>query len=321
MSPYERKNEIKELLLTPGRKWRRAELAKRLGVNRSTIGRNIEKFRDELSITEEEGFLYIDPHLYMSKIPMNIHEMLALHLATRLLVRKSNIASKHFISLLEKLEGSFNIRSPRIAKIVADTKSGFIGKQNEPGVNRKTQILEDLNKGWLEQKVVRITYKSPTSEFSKVYFCSIYYLEPYADGLSLHVIALDRDKKIIRDFKFERIEKVLLTTEGYKIPEDFCASIYFKDAWGIWVEDGDPLLVKLHFDCKTAKRVLENKWHPSQEIKKEEDGSLTWTCRVKQAQEMVPWIRSWGSGAEVLEPLELRTLIAEEVARMGEIYN
>lgn len=321
MTKLERHKKIEELLLSRDRKWRKVDLANRLGVDRATIGRDIKELQDSLNIMEENRHYYIDPHMYLSNIQMNIHEKLALHLATRLLVRKSDIASTHFISLLEKLEVCFSRVSPKIADIVADTRLSFCDKQKSPGILQKTQLLELLNQGWLEQKKVRIKYRSQGSDSSKTYLCSIYYLEPYADGLSLHVIAFECDRGHIVDFKFERIEKVFITMDSYEIPDDFCASHYFKDAWGIWVEEGEPLCVKLRFDQETAKRVMENRWHHSQETEVEENGALVWSCRVTQPQEMVPWIRGWGSGVEVLEPVELREFMKREAEKMGELYS
>lgn len=320
MTKNERHKKIEELLLTPGRKWRKTDLATRLKVHRSIIGRDINELQDSLNIIEENSYYYIDPNMYISNIEMNIHEKLALHLATRLLVRKSDIASEHFISLLTKLEVCFKLVSPNIAKIVGDTKGSFIEKQSEQGSKKKSQILKYLNQGWLKQQKVRIKYRSPGSDSSKIHLCSIYYLEPYADGLSLHVIAFDNKRGKIVDFKFERIEKVSESMESYEIPDDFCASTYFKDAWGIWVKEGEPICVKLRFNQDTAKRVMENRWHHSQETKEDTEGSLIWTCKVNEPQEMVPWIRGWGCGVEVLEPVELRESIKIEVEKMVEIY-
>ena len=69
-----------------------------------------------------------------------------------------------------------------------------------------------------------------------------------------------------------------------------------------------------------AKRAAETRWHPSQELEDQPDGSLLWRGQVAGMREIKIWILGWGADAEVLEPPELRADIAAELGRAATRY-
>lgn len=305
MDRIERIREIEHLLLENNKGWSRAELAERFNVNRSTLKRNIDYIleKDLLPLRIEGEKIYLNTDASLSNVQMDMHEMLALHLATRLLVRKSSFASEHYVSLLRKIAGSFSGHSKLISRYITDTADGF-EQLNKGRLNhRRTDHLERMNKAWADLKKVKIQYKSKSG--SRSYSCGIYCFEPYADGFSLYVIALCDGESSLRNFKFERIENVQLTHESYEIPEDFSPHQYYKDAWGIWVTGEQPVRVRLKFTAEAAERVRENRWHVSEEIEELEDRGVIWSAWISAPKEMVPWVRSWGDQVEVLEGVSI----------------
>jgi CRISPR-associated endonuclease/helicase Cas3 len=52
--------------------------------------------------------------------------------------------------------------------------------------------------------------------------------------------------------------------------------------------------VVLKFHPRVAHRVRETRWHRSEQVEEQPDGSLLWRARVAEVQEMLPWIRGWG---------------------------
>jgi len=305
MDRTERIREIERLLLENNKGWTRSELAERFGVDRSTLKRNIDYIleKDLLPLRIENEKIYLDSDTYLSHVPMNIHEMLALHLATRLLVRKSSFASRHYVSLLRKISSAFGGHSQLISRYINDTAHGF-EQLNKGRVNhRRTENLEMMNKAWADLKKVKIQYKSQGKV--ETHTCGIYCFEPNADGVSLYVVAFSDERKELRNFKFERIQHVRLTHEDYTIPEDFNPHEYYRDAWGIWVTGKQPVRVRLKFIPAVAERIKENRWHVSEEIEELEEGGLIWSAWISDPAEMVPWVRSWGDQVEVLEGVSL----------------
>jgi len=78
--------------------------------------------------------------------------------------------------------------------------------------------------------------------------------------------------------------------------------------------------VVLKFHPRVAHRVRETRWHRSEQVEEQPDGSLLWRARVAEVQEMLPWIRGWGADCEVLEPQELREMLMGEAKAMAELY-
>jgi CRISPR-associated endonuclease/helicase Cas3 len=81
--------------------------------------------------------------------------------------------------------------------------------------------------------------------------------------------------------------------------------------------------VVLRFRSKTAKaRVLETRWHPSQRTYPDlaDPDTLLLEFHVADTLDLLPWIRSWGADAEVLEPEGLRTEIIQQVRDLANQY-
>lgn len=111
---------------------------------------------------------------------------------------------------------------------------------------------------------------------------------------------------------------VRLTDELFQIPKDFKIEDYLKHSWGI--ERGEPVTVKIRFDNYQARWIRERIWHPSQRLRDLEDGGLIFEAEVAGLREIKQWVLGFGPHAEVLEPLELKEQIRQEIRRMREIY-
>jgi predicted DNA-binding transcriptional regulator YafY len=91
--------------------------------------------------------------------------------------------------------------------------------------------------------------------------------------------------------------------------------------WGITSDSEAKTSVVLAFSPDVTPLIKERVWHSSQRIETLEDKRCTLSVQVYDWREMLPWIRSWGSQVEVLEPQALRWELAADAARIGEIYN
>jgi len=146
-----------------------------------------------------------------------------------------------------------------------------------------------------------------------------YFIEPAAADRSSYVIAYCHRTKEIRTFKIERINSIEMTSGSYVIPPDFDANAYLASAWGIEV-GGKAKTIKLKFNPDVARIMEETKYHPSQEVKRQADGSVIMTIKVTISMELCSWILRWGEKVEVLEPEELRQEIKRTVRAMKKIY-
>ena len=84
--------------LTPG------EVAKRCGIHRSTVWRDIRSLQNnDVPIWGEKGHYGILRERYVTSVRLNLHEATALFLATRLLSRYSDENHPHVARAMEKL--------------------------------------------------------------------------------------------------------------------------------------------------------------------------------------------------------------------------
>jgi len=311
--------QIEVLLLDHPEGLSQSEIARRLNVNRSTIHRYLPDLTAHTPIFEEYGRLFIDRKSYLVNLKLNLYEALSLHLATRLMTNSIERHNPHAASLLRKLSQTIEKLSPQISEHmslsadVADDPSRF----QDP---HYISILETLTLAWAEGREVRIWHRHTESDQVYQYQFSVYFIEPYAIGHSIHVIGLRTPPGELRTFNLARIERVELTNNIYKIPEDFDPTVLLKQAWGIWYTDQEPQEVKLRFSPRVSNRVLETRWHPSQKTQLEPEGSLLWRAMIAEPKEMVPWIRGWGADYEVLSPPTLRQKLINEISAMRDNY-
>jgi len=112
---------------------------------------------------------------------------------------------------------------------------------------------------------------------------------------------------------------VSITPDPFPAPEPGLIEGMFERAWDI-IADQEPVEVNLRFSPAVATRVREARWHPTQVVAEEPDGSLSWRATVAGPIEIRLWILSWGDDVEVLAPAALRDDVAATHARAAASY-
>ncbi|NWF63759.1 MAG: WYL domain-containing protein, partial [Chloroflexi bacterium] len=331
MSRAENKTErllrMEALLLSNPQGLTQAEIARRLGVDRSVINRNLYDFQKIYpTIVHDDGRISLDRSAYLVKVAFTLHEAAAVHLAARLLATRMDRQNPHAAAALRKIGIALEKLAPRISAHVLQSAEVIddAAQRDDPVY---LQVLETLTLAWAEQRKARIWHQGEAGERVFEYLLSPYFIEPYAVGQTTHVMGRAQllgekgwSGEKMRTFKIERIRRAEVTRDPYEIPADFDPRDLLADAWGIWYSEGEPVEVVLRFSPKVARRVQETRWHRSEQETLEADGSITWRARIAEPQEMLPWIRGWGADCEALEPEELRKALEREVRRMAEVY-
>jgi predicted DNA-binding transcriptional regulator YafY len=78
--------------------------------------------------------------------------------------------------------------------------------------------------------------------------------------------------------------------------------------------------VELVFDKEFAETIADTHWHDSQQIIWNDDGSITFACKVDGLDEIVWWVMSMGPHCAVLKPAELVARVCELARRTLEQY-
>ena len=123
-----------------------------------------------------------------------------------------------------------------------------------------------------------------------------------------------------RTFALDRIKNIETTDIPFAVPKGFSIDKYFEGGWRI-LKNGEPLAIKLWFSAAVARWVMRRKWHPSQQIKKNADGSIVFNVTVNGTEELRRWIYHWGINCRVLSPAYLRKEVAAELNAMAKMYS
>jgi CRISPR-associated endonuclease/helicase Cas3 len=311
--------KIEVLLLGHPEGLTQADIARRLGVNRSTIGRYLPDLPGFIYLDDENRW-HIDRGAYLINVRFNLHEALSVHLAARLLATRMDRQNPHAAGALRKLGLAMDRLAPRISVHLMQS-ADMMDEATQRHDSIYLHALEQLTLAWAEQRKVEIWHRSEKTGKVFEYLFSPYFIEPYAVGQTTHVIGHSDPPGKLRTLKIERIERVEITRQLYDIPPDFAPRTLLADAWGIWYTEGEPSEVVLKFHPRVVARVRETRWHRSEAETELPDGSLLWRAKVAEPQEMLPWIRGWGADVEVLEPKELRESLVREAQKMAALYN
>jgi CRISPR-associated endonuclease/helicase Cas3 len=308
----ERLLQLEALLLAHPEGLIQAEIARRLGVHRSTVGRYLSYLPGHIYVDDLDGGRWkLDRSAYLVQVRFTLHEALSMHLASRLLATRTDKHNPHAAAALRKLGIALERLAPRISRHMLQSADVMddAGQRHDPAY---LGTLETLTLAWAEERKVRVWHRHEDSGNVHEYTFSPYFIEPYAVGHTTHIIGFREPPGAVRTFKVERIERAELLRESYTIPEDFDPRELLAEAWGIWYTEEEPREVVLRFQ--------ETRWHVSERTEEQKDGSLLWRAHVAELQEMLPWIRGWGADVEVLEPQELRETLRQESYQLANLY-
>jgi CRISPR-associated endonuclease/helicase Cas3 len=317
----ERLLQIEALLLAHPEGLTQAEIARRLGVNRSTIHRYLPDLNRFCVYETDDGRLAIDRDHYLAHVRLTLHEAMALHLAARLMATRTDKHNPHAASALRKLGVALEKLAPLVSHhlaVSADVMDDE-GQRHDPVY---LAVLETLTRAWSQGQMVHLWHRHEPSGRVYEYDFAPYFIEPYAVGQTTHVIGWREPPGKVRTFKVERIQRIemILPTRPYTVPGHFDPRGLLADAWGIWYTEAEPVEVVLRFHPRVAHRVRETRWHRSEHIEEQSDGSLIWRAQVAEPQEMLPWIRGWGADVSVEEPRDLWERMGGEARRLAEAY-
>lgn len=142
-----------------------------------------------------------------------------------------------------------------------------------------------------------------------------------------YLIAISETNSTVSKYRLENIQSVFDTGEIID-KHTFCSHSKklnaFHNSWVMDIEPTTRVIIKFFFDKTNSNfnflkdRVsLQGQWG---RITEETPDCFTFEISVNGTREIKPWIRSFGSSAEVIEPLSLRKEMIQEWQEIGGIY-
>ena len=306
--------QILQLIEREPWKWDAEDLEQKFEVSRSTIERDIAILRQWGNIKRRNGKFGLQE---MKFLPTSFTppEALALRIAGTAFGRQAGSAYRETLaSALRKIDLAL---PERIVSEVSKAEARVAVSQ--PVVREfSPDVYQALHQAILHHHPVDITYMSrskgePTKRR----------VDPYGLTFKIgawYLVAYCHLRKGIRTFGLDRVKWIRVNEDlRFKYPSDFNLQDYLAQGWQLQA-NGEPTEVVVRFDRSIAEWIAGGQWHPTQKIRHEEDGSIIFRVTVSGYEEMLYWVLSFGSQAQVIEPAPLRAAVAEQAAEMVSHY-
>ena len=146
-SKAERLLQLEQILLAFPEGLRKAEIARRLGVHRATVGRYIEELSQRLPIWEEGNLVGINRDDYLTHVRLTIHESMVVHLAARLMATRTDKHNPHAAAALRKLGQALEGFAPLISQhlLASAEVMDDAARRHDPVY---LEVLETLTRAW-----------------------------------------------------------------------------------------------------------------------------------------------------------------------------
>jgi predicted DNA-binding transcriptional regulator YafY len=297
------------------------ELAEETQVNRRTIHRDLNAIFDAgyPLVSEWLGtrkvYRFLTRFKDVPPINFTLQELLTLYFL------RSQLDMLRGTPFQEDLEAIFrkvnSVLPPRYAAhLERISRVSLPLLQGRRDYRRAAKLLTELRSALLFQNRVTLSYRSPTKQRASRYLVDPYTLLFYKGGL--YLLGYAHNRRALRTFAVERITAAQVEKERFEMPADYSPEEQLKEAFGIVREE--PLAVAARFSPAVAHAVADRLWHPSQEIRREEDGSIVLSFVAGGKMEIIAWLLSYGNQVEVLGPAELRTEVARQVRELAACY-
>ncbi|MBI5568216.1 MAG: YafY family transcriptional regulator [Chloroflexi bacterium] len=167
---------------------------------------------------------------------------------------------------------------------------------------QESDLLRQLRRAILERRQVRFRYHARSREGA----AQLREVDPYGlvnFGGTWYLMGHDHLRHDLRHFRLERMEALSLSAHHFARPVDFRVELRAPT-------NERPLVVRVLFDRDVARWVRESR---NFFVVQEEDTpqGLLVTLRVREAEEIVSWLLSWGGRVRVLEPEVIRQRLTE----------
>jgi predicted DNA-binding transcriptional regulator YafY len=309
------------LLADSGREFSVKELAEQLGSNKSTIQRDLATLESEFALVEEKvgkqkKVYRIDQSIKaLESISFGTAELLALHAAHGALTGLSSTPLHGDLStVIRKIRGFLSPRHngglDAIARVFHAHPRGYVdyGEQSE--------TIDDLADAIARRRMCRMLYHAASKGTSKEHLVKPLRLLWHRSAL--YLLAILDDRSDITTFAVQRIEALEVKDDIFPQPRVNVAE-HTQRAFGVFVSDEEED-VEILFDEDIAWKIEERTFHPSECKERLDDGRLRYTLRSSAQWEIIPWVLSFGSGAELVGPASWREALRGDLQEISEKY-
>jgi predicted DNA-binding transcriptional regulator YafY len=180
----------------------------------------------------------------------------------------------------------------------------------------KTELFRILNRAIRDSRRVELDYYCFGRDERNQRQVNPYHLI-FKDGF-WYLVGFCHWRQDRRLFRVDRIRHIRLLPEKFTPPETAVVEAELGTSWGI--ELGAEFEFQVRFWGDSARFVRETLFHPNQQLEEEPDGTVRLTATANGLRPVTRWVLTFGGEAEVLEPAELRMMVAEALRAGAKRY-
>lgn len=289
---------------TGPRQWTRRRLADHYEVSERQITKDLDILRHGLRFPIQRS---VDGYFFeqvprLPTVSFSFEEALALFLAVRAGGTLAGVDGEALAAAIGRLESLF----PRDLRSVLRAADTDVADPSGRG-----ELLSTLQVAVGQQQQVWLRYAAvSTGEGITERVVDPYAIIPYVK--SWHLIGHCHLRNDVRLFKLDRIRQLRPLATRFP-PANFDLAEFLGRGWGLMRGVEGPVEeVVLRFRPPSAAFVSEEQWHPSQQVKREEGGTVLFRVTVTVTPELRRWVYRYGREVEVLAPLSLREWVMQE---------
>jgi predicted DNA-binding transcriptional regulator YafY len=149
-------------------------------------------------------------------------------------------------------------------------------------------------------------------------------LHPYAVkefAKRWYLVAHCEERKALRVYGLDRIKRIDVTEEAFKMQKGFDVDEVFATSFGPYLSEGKAELITFRTTKTEARFLRDLPLHSSQEeIRTEDKEHVTFRIFVWPNKSLIMELCKFGSGLEVLSPAEVRNAVAAQLSSALQLY-
>lgn len=193
-----------------------------------------------------------------------------------------------------------------------DRKFVFAPRGGEYALPEKGGDLDEIVEALLRNKILQFSYTHNDGTLT----------QPRVEPMSLvvfehqfYVLARKADRSLYC-YRFARMSNVEAQGETFEYPtkNEYDPRSVLEGGFGIHISSAGPIEeVAVQLSGAWASYARTHRWHPTQQVQQNEDGSVTVALRVRLCREVETWVLGFGEHALVLRPESLRKTTTERL--------
>lgn len=299
-----------------------SELSTILEVDKKTVYRYIDAIEQaNIPVVTKQGRFggfYLDEDFYLKQPSLDDEELQALLMVQFLADNLLDFPNKSKLnSAVSKI---INISKYDDHNDLILSKNAYFKGRFSVNLSGMYKNIKSLNKAILNNYKVNIKFSNEDNNYFDKTFIEpygLYYLRGkwYVIGSTYNKTGEDKN---IRAILVDKIIDLIVLDDIFNKPNNFKFKDFLEENLNYFFSDC--FQIKIRFNKNLDEYIKKVKWHKFQKTYDEEDGSIILELPAKNLKEIKNWVLGFGKDAEVIEPIELRDEICEDIIYMSKLY-